>query len=177
MTRYTDLMVDLETLGKKPGCCLLEIGLCAFSLGGDPSDMVTGSIFPDVVEQMSLGGEVEVDTLRWWATKPEALDIQWNALRIPVADAQDMLTQFFGEYCDPQARVWAKGTHFDLPLLTHWYTEPWHFRNIHELRTVLMLSGNDSKIAQTGTAHSGMDDAHSQALWLVHHLTPPVDLG
>ena len=73
-----DVMLDLETLGTRPGCVILTLGAVKF----DPYSLRepdSGIYFRvDVDEQTALGREVQEDTLNWWLNQSE--DIREEAL-------------------------------------------------------------------------------------------------
>ena len=91
-----DLMIDIETLGAKPGCKILTIGACLFDmtlpLDQDPTDVTElnawklgQSEFPDLKIQSSFYCSIdkdmqegdgynlveEPDTSRWWRKQSE----------------------------------------------------------------------------------------------------------
>ena len=70
-----DVMVDLETLGRRAGCVIVSVGAVKF----DPK---TGFVDTDnafykaitVESAMRYGLRVDPDTLRWWMRHPVAFD-------------------------------------------------------------------------------------------------------
>ncbi|OFC62613.1 3'-5' exonuclease [Candidatus Erwinia dacicola] len=77
-----NIMIDIETLGKKRGCPVLSIAAVQF----DPLSGKTGDIF---YERMSIDaalsyGMPETSTLQWWDRQSaEARDEAFNGTRLP----------------------------------------------------------------------------------------------
>jgi len=71
---YSDLMIDLETLGVDHGSVITQIGLCAFNAGDDPDSPVESTSFcVDIAMSLNLGFKVQGNTILWWcgrATRP-----------------------------------------------------------------------------------------------------------
>lgn len=163
MKSYTDLMVDLETLGTEPGCVILEIGLCAFNRHNSGRAWQAISIFPSIEEQTSLGMKIDYNTMNWWLEHPEAHEVQKSAARVPMADAQAQLVNFWTGFCNKESYIWAKGTPFDISILRTIIMEPWGFRQIHDLRTLKLIypdwPGSEMRLID----HVGRYDAMKQA--------------
>jgi len=68
---YTDVMLDLETMGKKSNAAIVSIGAVEF----DIETGKTGREFYKVVDLQScldLGLKVEASTIYWWLMQSEA---------------------------------------------------------------------------------------------------------
>jgi hypothetical protein len=162
MKSFTDLSLDIETYGTEPGCVILEIGLAAFSRYSPHRAMMTKAIYPSIDEQQQMGMKINSKTVQWWSNHPEAHKKQMEAERIPVADAVEQVHRFFRDCCNEETLVWAKGTHFDLPILRVICPDVWSFRNIHDLRTLKLVVKDPPSVAPL-LAHSGVDDAVAQS--------------
>jgi hypothetical protein len=155
-------MVDIETLGTKPGSVILSIG--AVDFGPAPQDGKPFFRSIDVFSSLMAGCSIDAETLAWWRKQsPWAKDAAQPAhgqVSLPAAlDA-------FAKYVEGADEVWAKGPDFDLVLLASVYQHfgarvPWSFRKTRDCRTIYALAGvtHDSH----GIDHSAVDDAVGQA--------------
>lgn len=162
MKTFPDLMIDLETYGTAPGCVILEVALVAFDRNSNRQ--VAGvSLFPDITQQQSMGFTIDNDTMRFWMDNPEAWKYQLNAQRESVEAVTAGVLKFWEDHCHiDKTLVWAKGTHFDLPILRTIVREPWSFRNIHDMRTLKLVSKSDI-VVKSKRPHEGLADAIAQA--------------
>lgn len=160
------IMLDLETLGRRPGCPLLQIG-AADSLGYSFLETV------DVTDQLlNYPVEIDPDTQRWWRqdAPQEARD---QVSRLPKAPLRWCLRRF-GEWyhsmLGQEKELWCLGASFDFPILEHAYhlagvPVPWHYRELRCARTVFQLAkaqGWQRPQREGGTAHTAMADAVNQ---------------
>lgn len=162
MKTFPDAMIDLETYGTKPGCVILEVAIVAFDRNSDRR-MIAQSFFPSITEQQQMGLIIDPDTLNFWAGNKEAWDYQLQQDRTSVAETvQDML-KFWHDHCsDEKTLVWAKGTPFDISILRTIMEEPWSFRNVHDMRTLKLVSKSDITV-KSELPHQGLADAVAQA--------------
>lgn len=156
-------MIDIETLGLKPGSVILSIGAVAF-------DAVTGELGPefygklDLATSMAMGMTVDPGTIAWWMKQSdEARAAAFDYAAHPLT-AVEGLTEFIG--MQAPERVWAKPPSFDLVLLEALFAAchcmiPWHYRSPRDCRTLFDLANIEQP--KVGTAHDALDDARSQA--------------
>lgn len=158
------VMVDLETLGTKPGSVILSIGAVEF----DPDEQVLGKTFYtniDVKSQKEIGLKIDPVAVEWWkGQSKEAID----ALKDNQVPIQQALADFNNWFKANKAKyVWAHGASFDPVLMESAYDAcgikaPWTFYDLRCCRTVLELSGI-KKNAKYGTAHNSLEDSKAQA--------------
>lgn len=127
-----DFVLDIETLGTKPGAVILEIGACCNGAG------LTLKIDPD-----SHCGKVELDTLQWWANVPD-MAARHNAFttsvtRYALKDALLQLNEFIAKH-NPDY-FWGCSPDFDYRHLKHWYELyqveiPWKYHQLRDVRTI-----------------------------------------
>lgn len=169
-----NIMIDIETLGKKRGCPVLSIAAVQF----DPQSGKTGDIF---YERMSIDaalsyGMPETSTLEWWNKQSdEARNEAFGGTRLPIevaAELRAFIHNAGGSRCIP----WGNGSVFDIIILEGWFDRvnplkdandedvyPWKFWNIADLRTLVRLSGIDVRsIPFTGDKHNALADALHQ---------------
>lgn len=168
-----DVMIDLETLGQRPGSVILSIGAVPFS-------PATGFCEPgfystiSVRSSLAAGATIDADTLDWWRKQsPEAKQVVRDALSDAAPDLRQVLT-FLREglrcICKPDVlRVWGNGASFDNVLLTAAYRQigqdaPWRFWNDRCFRT-LKSTFPGHEPARAGVHHNALDDAAHQAKW------------
>ena len=157
-------MLDLETLGTRPGCVILTLGAVKF----DPYTSFIGDglyIRPDADEQIARGRTVQEDTLEWWMRQAE--DVREEALgtegRIPVESMYRQLNRFLVGVKD----IWCQGPVFDIAILEHLYEQygwptPWQFWQISDSRTLFKVHG-DPRVKGKAGLHNALEDCVSQA--------------
>lgn len=160
------VMLDLETLGTKPGSVILSIGAVNFGPKG-----IGPKIYIPINQASSEASGLTTDraTLGWWLRQsPEARTVleetRKGGVRLP-----DALEQFaaFMRQCGSDVRVWGCGANFDNVLLSHAYSVvgqrlPWKYTNDRCYRTLKNLFPSIT-IERAGTHHNAVDDALSQA--------------
>lgn len=169
MQVLTDVMVDLETLGTRPGCSVLSIGAVAFGPKG------LGAEFYVVINRHSCvdwGLEEEPSTIAWWdGRESEAKTVLDHAAEggLLLPRALEQFTQFLNNH--PGVKLWGNGSDFDNAILSACYhvtrqDQPWKFYNNRCYRTLKNL-WPEIKLDRVGTYHHALDDAKSQALHAV----------
>ncbi len=170
------VMLDLETLGTKPGSVIFAIGAVAFSFRtGEIVDRFYHPIMPSSCVHHGL--VIDSDTVMWWMKQNaearaelEKAELQGCSLR--------MILELFSEWlprCIAGTRVWGNGSDFDNELLEAAYDlpamkgieMPWNpKRNNRCYKTVRALS--PVKAPDTGKPrHHALHDAERQALHLM----------
>lgn len=163
-----NLMIDLETLGTRPGCAILSIGVVEFHEGG------LGVEYYSVINRAScedVGLTEDRSTIAWWDGQQDksVLLEAGNAESPRIGDALADLKMWF-EHLPARKediRVWGNGADFDLPILSEAFRRcgmglPWMPYSGRCYRTLKNLN-LDLKIERLGTHHNALDDAKSQA--------------
>jgi len=163
-----NVMVDLETVGMRPGCGILSIGAVFFDNKG------VGQEFYQVVNMKScskkLGFHADQSTLDWWKNQSaEAKKAFEQSEAGEGIDITDGLTQFnaFLRTGTESPKVWGNGADFDNAILAVAYAltgvkvgwKPYDGRCYRTLKGFLPAN----KLQRTGTFHNALDDAKSQA--------------
>lgn len=166
-----DVMLDLETLGTRPGCAILSIGGVVF-------DRFSGELGPEfymVVNRKSCqknGLFEEQSTLDWWSRQSdEARKVLAEAETASngLGGALIQLTGYLQKLGKRDLLVWGCGSDFDIGILTHCYAVmkqplPWMFWNSRCLRTLRDVAPpSHEPVRKNGVAHSAIDDARNQA--------------
>ena len=157
-------MVDLETLGTRPGDCILSLGAVLFNSSG-----ITSEMYMTIDQQSSkaIGMKAQKSTIEWWQKQsPEAQEAAFKG-EFSIESALTM----FSMWLPKDTCVWGNGANFDNTLLAAAYRlakkeVPWKFWDDRCYRTVKSLFPQ-VKLDRTGTHHNALDDAKSQALHLV----------
>lgn len=172
MKNTVNFMIDIETLGLRPGAVVWQIGALVFVPSQYPSMKMLRAEKKWTIEWSSAfeHSRVEPDTFAWWVDQgfpkePDKVDMEaaLNGL------STWMGTQLTCSSYDAQAAVWAKGPSFDLVQLEYQYHArnircPWKYNQHQDVRTMLNLAGIDANNFMYGKQHDALDDCKSQAL-------------
>ena len=159
-------MLDLETLGTRPGCVILTLGAVKF----DPYSLRepdSGIYFRvDVDEQTALGREVQEDTLNWWLNQSE--DIREEALGEQDRVSLTTLYRDLNKFLVGVDNIWAQGPLFDFAILENLYRQcgwptPWQYWQIRDSRTLFGVHG-DPRVKGKAGLHNALEDCVSQAV-------------
>lgn len=171
---WTDLMLDLETMGLPPDGALLSIGAVFF-------DLQTSALGPTFSQTVNLatsvrdGGTLTPSTIIWWLGQSEEAR---NTVRFSAYDVRRVLTEF-SEFIAQHSNVknvrpWGNSSSFDLTIVSSacqrsGIATPWHFTNERDFRTVRNLYPQvEYNPDDKGTgAHNALADAVFQAQHLI----------
>lgn len=163
----TDVMLDLETWGTRPGCAIRSIGAVVF----DPKSEKIGNEFYVNVDEKSckrLKLALEPGTVAWWEDQSDEARAAFT--QTPKLDVAEALSQFDRWFqVNRGIRVWCQGPNFDDVILSAIYfalqaNPPWRFYNARCTRTVYDLASFDARSQKReGTYHNALDDAKHQA--------------
>jgi hypothetical protein len=157
------VMLDLETLGTRPGSVILSIGAVFFDLDGKTGETFYRNIDPQTC--LDVGLTVDPQTKAWWMRQSDAARDALKIDRKSLAEVARDFASFFragGEF------VWAQGATFDPPLweaagLAVGRSAPWRFWNARDTRTVYDICGFDYKsMPREGVFHNALDDCLTQ---------------
>lgn len=175
MTQFSDLMIDLETLGTAPGSVITQIGLCAFNPRGSSSAAVREIqhelIHVNPQSCLDLGMTVSWSTIQWWLQQDEAarMTMARPAVFCGLPDALEQLDQFIIRSMAMGFFVWGNGSGFDVTLIEVAYRAcnravPWSYRNVRDQRTLVKLAPCAAlQFPKPDVAHDARADAIAQA--------------
>lgn len=162
-------MIDIETLGNRPGCVIASIGVVVFNPLLSIRDAQNPSHFYVRVNLDSCVKEgliFDAGTVVWWLNQSDdARKEITGAAGYHVREALGMLEDFIARHT--ARRFWCHGATFDLPILTAAYDAigrktPWAFWEVRDTRTIFELA--DVTVQRDeGTHHNALDDAFAQA--------------
>ncbi|GGH28387.1 3'-5' exoribonuclease [Sphingobacterium alkalisoli] len=160
--KYTDVMIDLETLDTKPSAAILSIAAVAFNIE-------TGNICDDVFykkldyrDQFDDGRTMSVDTIMWWADQDPAVRKEALGGKEKLAYALWELEGFFKRNCViANVRVWAYSPAFDCVILNHANAgceDLWKYYNERDARTYVNICPDVVESLQLVQTHHPVDD-------------------
>lgn len=160
-------MVDIETLGTKPGCVIISIGAVRFTIDDGVTDELFVSVDAESCETHGL--EIDAQTLQWWLDQSTTAQQQLFGGEELERALRDLRSFVAG--CE---ETWANSPSFDLEILADAYdrvgiSTPWSFWEERDYRTCRAVLEWPEK-EQTGTAHNALDDARHQAESLIKAL-------
>lgn len=203
--KYDNVMIDIETLGKAPGCAILSVGAVMFSLEHDHVCEERFQQFVSLTDNILLGLDIDAETLRWWlkpdmneaanATLPQSAASQMSVLMV-----LENLTDYIDQHTAASAEVaaWSNGGNFDHPIIAvarkrSGATPPpyefYHEKCYRTLKDFFKDAVGVVKVAPASIKHSAAADADYQArllcaYWHKYHAGPngsvyelPEDLG
>lgn len=174
---YKDFMLDLETLGTRPGDAIISVGGVLF----DRETKSIGAGFRanlDIEQVLASGFGVTGGTLKFWFEQPDearaqALENPQNVANVLMGMAE-FLTHGEGGIAE-NMRVWGNGAAFDNVLLRDMYQrlgmqEPWKFWNDRCFRTLKNEHPRRKELEPEfeGERHNAYSDAVHQAKWAIN---------
>lgn len=160
-----NVMLDLETLGTKPGCVILSVGAVMF----DPRGNGWGDSFYANVDKQSCldaGLKTEQSTIDWWAKQSQEAQ---DALLVDCQPLEKVANDFGAWFSKNSGKkIWSHGACFDIPLMVSALQAvskevPWKYSNVRDTRTLYELAMFDPKsIHPVGVAHNALDDCRFQ---------------
>ena len=173
----TDIMLDIETLGLKPGAIVVSIGACVF-------DRTTGEIggefyrVIDVADSAAHGLTIEAGTAMWWIKQSDEARAVFFDIVEPLADVAQAFSDWVGAVRRNLPEPWNGGSG-DSP--TFWaqgdmdfnvwgaamdavgMSRPWAFWAQRDTRTAYDICNFDPKaVERDGTYHNALHDARHQ---------------
>lgn len=161
---FEHVMVDLETLGRRPGCALLSIGAVAFN-----AKQLGPELYLVVEREGQLGLHEDPETITWWGKQSdEARQVFVNPNRLVLMEALGAFTNYLDQFGLSRVKVWGNGADFDNAILICAYAAigqsiPWMFWHNRCYRTLKGLVP-EPRAQRQGTYHHALDDAKTQAL-------------
>lgn len=160
-----DLMIDIESLGTRPGSVVLSVAGVAF----DPYSTNTGEEFSVNIDRTSAeehGLTVDAATEIWWSKQDQSARDALLVSPKPLPRALSLLSKFIIKHeC---TRIWCQGANFDAVLLDACFQAagiltPWSYYNVRDTRTVYELAALDHRVVKrSGTHHRALDDCYHQ---------------
>ena len=142
----THLMIDIETLGRRPDAIITQIGAVFFSPTGIPG--AYGETFNTNVDiERQKGRTVSLETLKFWLGQPNEASEHMRledqpSLELALREFRTFITVNTQE--EDKLFVWANGACFDFMILEHALEDcdiqvPWEYHQVNDLRTLRNL--------------------------------------
>lgn len=171
---YSNVMLDLETMGNGPGAAIVAIGAVCFDI--EDARISTDGFYTrvDLASAVQVGGIIDASTVTWWLQQSDAARAEIYA------DDRAHIThalRAFAAWLDAHthgAEVWGNGASFDNVILRSAYQRagiepPWKWWNDRCYRT-MKAQHRDVPFERLGTHHNALSDATSQAMHLINML-------
>lgn len=172
MKKYQDLMIDLETLGQTPSTPVISLGAAFFDIEAKEVGPTFYATL-DVGEQMKYGRMPDASTLKWWMRQSGAAKKVFSEQAKPVTEVLNLFNEWVkanGKKVNP----WGNGSSFDISIMENLYRQynikiPWLFYNVMDVRTFKRFCANGKKLEKGGVNHNALDDAVSQAKYIIEN--------
>jgi hypothetical protein len=168
-------MMDIETLGTKPGCQILTLAVVRF----DPYTNTTDTIYErfykriDLEDSKKYNFKVDPATLKWWNDQSEEVrkEAFENQPREDLKSVLLELNSFLTTTSKKQTLyMWSHGKEFDIPIVEYAMTELrvpilWRFWDTRDTRTVYAIADVDLKTIKTPEGfkeHNALGDVLKQ---------------
>ena len=166
----TKIMLDLETLGTKPGSVIVAIGATKFDLDGVKADPFYSRVCPESCVKAGL--QIDTSTIMWWLTQKDEARLEITKPGKQLSEALSIFSLWVGQEGDVE--VWGNGASFDNALLSAAYDaigqkRPWKYAGDRCYRTVKNLYPHITLIRK-GEHHNALDDAITQTEHLIEIL-------
>lgn len=166
-------MLDIETMGTRPGCVILSIGCVAFNDAGHVQTDMYKRL--RVGPQLMRGAHVDEGTQKWW--QKQSFGAKRDAVTDPV-DVPHMYLELTGLLSDVDGHIWAQGASFDFPILAaalrmYDLDPPWEFwaerdtRTAYSMAKILGFDRAKFDDKREGGHHNALDDCYHQIKCLV----------
>jgi hypothetical protein len=160
-----NVMLDLETLGTKPGCKILSIGAVEFNAEG------LGEQFYIEIDRNKQGGLFEQDqTVKWWGEQSvEAKGTLFAPKDVSIWAALFQFSSWLdGVNPDHPINIWGNGSDFDNVLIQEAYEQsrilkPWSYGRNRCYKTLKRIIKGVEESKFEGVKHNALADAIHQA--------------
>lgn len=168
MEHFTDVMLDLETLGNKSNAALLSLGAVEFNMKTGE----TGREFYKVIDLQScldVGLQINASTFYWWLQQNQQAR---DAVSKDEKFSLQLVLQAYNSWmqdCIQGVNIWGNGARFDIGILEDAYVAcglqnmPWSFRGERDVRTLVSFAPEfKANILFERTQHNPIDDCKHQ---------------
>lgn len=177
LMNYLDhFSVDCETLSVRPDAAIIAIGAQQFNpFNGE----MGGTHYVEVeFDSAARAGHVSGDTMAWWMTQEIAakrIFSNHKSTKQPLSLALEGLANFLRP-SGVVAKIWTMGPAEDATWLRNAYrlgavgmSEPWHYQNSYDVRTLVLAAALDGDWpARSTPMHHALHDATYQAQVVSH---------
>lgn len=172
------LMLDLETTGKRPGCCILSIGAAGISKNGEKVNFYSRISYKGSKDE---GFQDDPETIAWWKNRDE--ETRREAFGGTDDERPGEVVREFVAFVEKNFNtglrsfsVWSKGSDFDFPILNAYLdayelATPWPFWSQRDYRTLQAVFPFIKAEEKNGEKHNALEDAKAQMRGLEYFVT------
>jgi hypothetical protein len=180
-TVYSELMIDLETLGQNENCVILSIGATFFDI--NKKEIGAAFYMPISIEEQMEKRVISPSTLKWWMGQSNAAKKVFSEQGQSLVDALENFEYWIKQHSKIKTlNVWGNGSTFDISIIEHAFRQygykiPWQYWNVMDLRTFKRFMAGGNAVVKKGTNHNALDDAISQAEYVIEHANRKMGAG
>lgn len=172
--KYTDLMIDIETLGRRPGCAIIQIAAVPFNINTGEVSKNTFKMSINLDHQLKSGKGFTYckNTYKWWKGTNKSLFSQLSKSKTTYNQVGQKFQEWFNSLEDDQnIRVWGNSNRFDIGIIEGWYLKAigqkfnpfWNTWLERDVRTIASLDPTiKTKTKFIGTKHDAINDCKHQ---------------
>lgn len=170
--KYTDVMIDLETLGRAPGVAIIQIAAVPFNINTGEISSNTFKMSIGKGPQIKFGYKWDTNTIRWWEKENSKLFKELSNSKNHYVAVAIAFQKWFRSLPDNQnIRVWGNSNRFDLGILEGWYIKSigfkfqpfWNTWLENDCRTLSNLKPEIKRnLKFIGIKHNAIDDCKHQ---------------
>lgn len=184
MKKYLNVMIDTETLSRRPSAAIIQIAAKPFCLdGSEPFKEICDCVFHANINATSCamyGMDFEKETIDWW-TKNISANEEFkytrdaDPIKLALEGFSNQLNEWLKRCGADELKPWCQGTDFDIALMREAYRRvlgseekiPWKYRNVRDARTYFLEAAemfapdepNPYSLIETdGEKHHALDD-------------------
>ena len=170
--KYTDLMIDIETAGRRPGCAIIQIAAVPFN--ANTGDISTNTFKMDINLDNQFKNKFGYcqNTLSWWRKTNKNLFEQLATSKNSYVTVGKEFQDYFNSLKDhKKIRTWGNSARFDMGIIEGWYIRAigfnfnafWNTWLERDVRTIGCLSPSIKLGTKfEGEKHNAIDDCKHQ---------------
>lgn len=170
---YTDLMIDIETTGRTPGCAIIQIAAVPFNMNTGKISTNVFKMSINLKTQKERDFKLDINTINWWNKENSKLFKELSESENHHIKVAVTFQNWFKSLKDyKNIRVWGNSNRFDLGILEGWYQKGmrintfqpfWNTWLERDVRTLAMLDPQiKANTKFEGTKHNAIDDCKHQ---------------
>lgn len=164
---FSNVMIDIETLGTRPTAPVLQIGAIAFNLHSMETASLTVCCEPDLDKY-----SCDYSTFKFWMAQSDVARGGLFRDTLPLREGLDALITFLITTGAKDAAIWANPAKFDLPIIENAFKVeglpvPWKYDSDACLRTLCKLAKlPKSERVVARIPHDALSDCEAQVATL-----------
>jgi hypothetical protein len=169
-----DLMLDIETLGRGPGCIVPQVAIVPFNLNGTPLEegAPTLHVKLHIGDQLAAGYAMDPETVAWWLKQKAAVREDVFSGSVILKDFQQTFNKYIKTIEEKYTtyRIWATAPKLDFGCLHGILVKPGQEypilysaeRDLRTLRELVKTLYPDFKLPKVPVSHDALDDCNRQ---------------